>query len=158
ENLKRSRLAVEPFGERDDDRPLPLGYLLERLVDRIPRGFVDLRELGRLAGPRRPFERERVASERRNVEIGFAGPGDDRFPAWLLVRAEIEKLALDRRPGLLVEFASRGPQQVLVRVGESLRDRPRAQILLRPERPARMDEHDFQARWGLTVEEDARAD
>src|SRR5580704_15970443 len=91
--------------QRRDDRLLALVYLRECFVDGVPRCPIDLREFRPLSGTRRPFHRERVAVQHCRIEVPLARPGGDGFAAGLLVRAEIEKRALDRHPGLLKEFA-----------------------------------------------------
>src|SRR5882672_1045159 len=94
--------------QRRDDWPLPLVYLREGLVDRTPRGSVDLREFRHSPRTRRPFERECVALQRCRIEVPLARPGGDRLAAWLLVGAEIEECARDRHACLFEKLTLGG--------------------------------------------------
>src|ERR1700722_2187717 len=143
--------------QRRNDWLLPLVYLHERLVDRIPRGSVDLREFRHSPRTRRPFERECVALQRCRIEIALARPGGDGFGARLLVGAEIEKRARDRHAGFFKEFALGGGEEVFAFIGKALGNRPRAFILLRPEWAARMDKHHFKACGTTTEQQDPGA-
>src|SRR5262249_60040548 len=81
--------------------------------------------------------------QRRGVEIAFEPPGGDDLAPALNDLSQRKEIALRTGPGLLFEFALRRRERVLVLGIFPFRDRPGAQILLRPERAARMHEQDL---------------
>ena len=75
------------------------------------------------------------------IEVAFDGKGGDDLPARLNQLAELDRVTCRRRfAELLFEFAAGDGERILALVIFALRDRPGAQILLRPERPAWMHE------------------
>src|SRR5262249_6336766 len=81
--------------------------------------------------------------QRRGVEIAFESPGGDDLAPALNDLTQRKEIALRTGPGLLFEFALRRRERVLVFGIFPFRDRPGAQILLGPERAARMHEQDL---------------
>ena len=77
-------------------------------------------------------------------------PGDDCLAAGLLVRPKFEEIALNRHTRLFEKLALGRGEEVFAFIGEAFGNRPGAKILLRPEWPARMNEHDFHARRATT--------
>src|SRR5262249_11852544 len=92
---------------------------------------------------RRPFKLEPVRGQRRGIEIAFESPGGDDLAAGLNDLTEREEIALRTGPRLLFEFALGHRERVLAFGIFPFRDRPGAQILLNPERAARMHEQDL---------------
>src|SRR6185437_2125962 len=123
----------------------------------MPCGPVDFGEFRHSSGTGRPFEREGVAVQRRRIKRALERKGHDHLAAWLLVGAEIEEFAGDRRARLLEEFALRRDEQVLAFVDEPLRNRPGSRVLLRPEGTARMDEQHLKARRTAAEQHNPRA-
>src|SRR5262249_47497735 len=75
------------------------------------------------------------------VEVSLRRPAVDDLVA-LSHRPQLDEVAGDelrRRPELLAELAQSGVEQLLALVGFALRNRPGAEVFLRPERPARVD-------------------
>ena len=71
--------------------------------------------------------------------------------------AEIEEFAVNDHAGLFEEFTSGGGEEIFAVIDEALRNRPRSFILLRPERAARMREHNFEAGGLSSKQQDACA-
>ncbi len=88
---------------------------------------------------------EGVAADRVGVEVGLAGEDDDVLAAPLGDLAELDELdARGRRAELLLELAPRDRERVLAFLDLSLRDRPGAVVLARPERPAHVRDQELQ--------------
>ena len=105
---------------------------------------VDLRKSLPASRFRRPLDFERIAGERRKIEVGLERPGVDDLAAFLLDRRKREELARGGQIRLLGEFSPRRGEQIGAGFGEALGDRPHPVVLLGPERPARMREQDFE--------------
>src|SRR4029453_2400190 len=113
-----------------------------------PLPAIDLREARRAAGARRPFHLERVALHGCDVDVTFDGPGLHHLAAALLDRSQRNEGAVDRLAHLFEEFALGGGEAVFIVTELALGNRPGAEILLRPERPAGMDQEHFDVRPG----------
>src|SRR5215211_948887 len=105
---------------------------------------VDLGKALPLAGARRPFGLEIIAAAIAEIQIGCERKGMHGLAAFLLDRVERHELAIGHEAGLLGELAPRAGEEI-ARFHQPLRDRPRAGILLCPERTARMREQYLQA-------------
>src|SRR5215204_191595 len=77
-----------------DERRLARQDFRLRLLEREPRGAVDLRKLRLLTGLRRPFHRERVAPDRRRVAVALDRPGEHELAALLAHRRQRMELAV----------------------------------------------------------------
>src|SRR5262249_19404385 len=139
-----------------DERALALENLRARLVRREPLRAVDLRTL-HAAAPGRPFQLEGVGSQGHGIEVAFERPGGDDLAAALHDLAERKELALPGRAGFLLDLALGHRERVLAGDIFAFRDRPGAEILLRPERPARMHQQQLEAGAAPAVEQDAGA-
>src|ERR687896_1346764 len=132
--------------------------LLARLVEPEPARAVDLGELAHRARPRRPFERERVAAGGVGVDVALDREGRDLLAALELDGPELGQLALgQRRAELLLELARGARARVLVVAVLALRERPRARVLVRPERPAGVHEQHLADPVAPPVQHDAGA-
>src|SRR5262249_35017755 len=140
-----------------DDGHLALGDLAPGLCQREPARPVRLGKALAAAGFRRPLHLELVAPQAGDVERAFAGEGHHHFAARLAKGTEEGKVALLQRPRLLLEFPPRCGERFLPGLVEALRDRPRAVILLRPERTSGMDEQDLRFGPGAAIEKDTGA-
>src|SRR5215831_3323992 len=143
----RRRANREPGGNGSDLRSqlLEQGYLTSedlppRLVEGEPGRPIDLREI--LEAPRaaRPFEREGIAADGRSVAVALESPGRDHLAARLLYRCEGDEGPARFDPRLLAELARGGDERLLARVVLSFGNGPGAEVLVLPERAARMDE------------------
>src|SRR5439155_7914563 len=137
-----AEVLTQPVEERRLGGEEPLA----RLVEPEPGRPVDLRELLRPARARRPFELERVAAHRLRVEVALRRPGPDELATALAHLPQLDQRSLGQLgAGLLGELAPGANQRRLVVAVLALGDRPGAEVLARPERPARMDEQHLRA-------------
>jgi len=111
-----------------------------RVVERKPPGAVDFRKRLTLPASRRPFELERIRAHGGDVQIAFNGKALHNLAAFLLHVAKIGHRALRCGTKLLLELATRSDQDILASLRLAFRDRPRAKILLGPERSPGMNE------------------
>jgi len=92
----------------------------------------------------RPLRRKRVAVNRRWIAVTFESPHRHDFAAFPLDAAEGEKRSRRPQPDFLFEFTlGRGKLGFPV-LYFAFGQKPGPFILLCPERPARMDQQDFQ--------------
>src|SRR5207247_8247019 len=103
----------------------------------------------------RPFQLERVGSQARGVEIAFEREDGHDLAPGLHEVAERQAFALRARAGLLFEFALRHGERILGFGIFSLRDRPRAGILLGPERAAGVHEQNLEPGIAPPIEENS---
>jgi hypothetical protein len=82
----------------------------------------------------------------------------NELAAGLPEAAERKEFALGREARLFAKFALRCGEQIFSGCNEPLRDRPRARILLHPERPAGMDQEELGGAALLPEQEEPRAD
>ena len=127
------------------------------LGGRKPRGAVDLGKRLLASAFRRPFQLECVGLERFDVEVAFHRPRRHDLAARLHELAERAKLAVRARAGFLLELAHRDGERLLALGIFAFRDRPGAQVLLGPERPARMHQQHFDAAAVTPIHQDAGA-
>src|SRR5205814_3897667 len=121
------------------------------------RDAVDLGKHLAATGLWRPFEIERDAGERREIEVRLEREGVDDLAALLAHRRKRGERTVCDKPGLLGELAQRGREQLGTGLDEAFGDRPGAIILACPVRTARMREQNFE-RWPPPKGEKARAD
>src|SRR5215467_11618289 len=141
---------------------LEQGYLTSedlppRLVEGEPGRPIDLGEI--LEAPRaaRPLEREGVAADGRGVTVTLEGPGRHHLAARLLHRREGDEGPARLDPRLLPELARGRDERLLAGVVLSLGNGPGAEVLVLPERAARMDEQHFQLAAAPTEHEQTSA-
>jgi hypothetical protein len=104
----------------------------------------------------RPLHREGARTHGGRIEIAAEREGGDDLAAGQAEIAERHHLALGRRqPQLLGKLAPRGGEQRFAVLDQPLGDRPRAGILLRPERAAGMEQQYLRLGVGQAVEGDA---
>src|SRR3954453_15662393 len=140
--------ACSKTEEPVEEGALTLHELAPRHVQRPPGGAVDLRELGRLAAPRRPLHGERAGHHRGGLEVGLGGPDGQPLAARLPElpqRLQVSQLDGQREAELLGELPGRGRDRVLGVVVPTLRDRPGRPLLAGPERAAHLTEQHFDA-------------
>lgn len=135
-------LSGEQRFELVEKGPLALEDFASGLRESKPCRTVDFGECPSMAGTGRPFHRERVAHDRIGVAVALDGPGVDDLAAGLFDGLQGFETAGCGEAGFLVELPPGGFERVLV--GElALRDGPRSLILPGPERPAWVDQEDF---------------
>src|SRR5215217_5753370 len=139
------RPATEQCGEPYQQLGLRRVELLARLLEAEPGGAIDLRKLLHPPRSRRPLDRERVAGDRVGVDVARGGVGGDDLAALLAHLAELDELGAGRQRAaeLLFELAQRARARIVAVLVLALRDRPRAGVLLGPERSAGMHEQDL---------------
>src|SRR5262249_4611931 len=130
-------------GQPGDDLALRGENLPPGVGGRKPLRAVDFRKRRLAPALRRPFQLEPVRGQRRGIEIAFESPGGDDLAAGLDDLTERKEIALRTGPGLLFEFALGHRERVLAFGIFPFRDRPSAQVLLGPERAARMHEQNL---------------
>ncbi len=126
-------------------------------VDGEPLGAVDFWEFDVAAGAWGPLDADEVAGEGGGVAIARAGEGGDGFAAGLPDGAEGVEWAGGGEAGFFGEFADGGFEGLLGWGEFAFGDGPCAAVFLCEERAAGMDEEDFEAAWGLSVEDEAGA-
>src|SRR5690606_1723303 len=84
-------------------------------------------------------------------------PGVHPFATALFHRSQLDERTLRVEPRLLAELAQRDRQEVFVRSGLPLRDRPGARVLVAEERAARVDEEHFERARRASIHQKARA-
>src|SRR5437016_396113 len=146
--IGKSQLLQRSF----DDRLLPAKNLRHRTFRREPSGAVDFRKFRRLSRARRPLHRKQVASDRGRIAIGFNQPGRDDLSAWLLEVAQCNEIAVDAKARLLGKLALCRFEGRFAFFVEAFGDRPRAHVLLRTERSARMHEEELKL-WPATAKQ-----
>src|SRR4051812_30168461 len=90
-------LASEQWGEPYQQLGLRGVELRRCLLEREPAGAVDLGELLRAAGPRRPLDREGVAADRARVEVAGGRVRGDDLAALLAHVAELDEVRAVRQ-------------------------------------------------------------
>lgn len=106
---------------------------------------------------RRPLQPGEIASKLCGIAVSFEGPRTDYLCPTLPDRAKVDENTGSREAGLFLELADRGVEWRFSLYVLSFGDRPRSQILLCPERAARMDEKDFEPLFRLAIEDESRA-
>ena len=97
------------------------------------------------SGPRRPLHFEAVGAQRGRIEVALEREGNDCLAAWLANVTQFDqRTGAKIGAGFLGKLASCRRGGILARLDEALGNRPGRIILLRPERPARMDEQHFE--------------
>src|SRR5215470_1021449 len=131
--------------------------LPSRIIESEPLRSIDFGEILKAPRSARPFDRECVATDRGGVRIALEGPSLDQLAASLLDRCELNEgpARLDAR--LLPELARSRGERFLAGVVLALGNRPGAQVLVLPERTARMDEQHVQTVAAAAEHEQARA-
>src|SRR5215472_1030927 len=132
--------------------------LLARGCDGEPPAAIDLREFLLLAGVGRPFHRERIAHNRRGIDISLHGPRVHELAARLLERFKRHELPAQPRAGLFVEFALRGRQRIVAFLELPLGHGPRSRVLSPPERSPGVDQENLAGAVAKSVEENTGAD
>src|SRR5690606_20207959 len=115
--------------------------LRARRRERKPLHAIDLGKGGAPARSRRPLDLESVAHERRGIAVAEQRPRVDALAALLddVTERDERRVVFGKgKARLLGELAARGRQRRLARIDEPLGNRPRALVLAREERPARM--------------------
>src|SRR5262249_26025637 len=128
-----------------------------RLGGREPVGPVDLGERLPPPAPRRPFELEPVGLQGRGIDIALERPPRHDLAAGLNQLAQRQKIARRRCSGFLGQLARCHRGRILALGIFALRDRPGSQVLLRPERSARVDEEELEAGAAPPIHQDAGA-
>src|SRR5262249_11034195 len=113
--------------------------LPSRIIESEPLRSIDFGEILKAPCPARPFDREGVAADRGSRRIALEGPGLDRLAARLFDRCELDEGSARLDAGLLRELARSGGERFLASVVLALGNRPGAQVLVLPERTARLD-------------------
>src|SRR5262249_44179804 len=129
--------------------------LRARHVEREPLRTIDLRE-GRLAATlRRPFQLESIRLERRGIEIAFDREGGDDLAPRLRELAKRVELTAWMHSSLFHKFADCAGQRLVALGIFPFRNRPRAEILPSPERPARVHQQNLEALRASPVHQNA---
>src|SRR5689334_10897468 len=139
------------------ERSLPLQDPDPSLGQRKPLGAVDLGKFAHLPRPRRPLQLEHAAADRGRVAVSLDRPGVDDLARFLAHRRERDEFALELQARLLPQLALRRGERILHFPDLALRDSPRARVLLRPERSARMREQDLEISVADAVDQDSCA-
>src|SRR3954471_4891326 len=126
-----------------EQRALSCVDLLVGCCEREPFCTVVLREGLALAAARRPFHLESVAANAAHVEVELGRERGDDLSAALLDLAKRSQRHGQLKSKLLGKLPSRGGFCVFFVGILALRDRPGAEVLVAPERPAGMNEQDL---------------
>src|SRR3954471_4688182 len=132
-------------------------HLFSCLLRRKPGTPIHFREGERAPGAARPLRCHRVAGDPLGIGVALPGPGMHHLAGFLPNCAERSKGAFRTEAGFLFELPAGGGEQIFARLGDALRDGPRANVPALPERTARMGEEYLHPTGASAVEQQPSA-
>lgn len=146
-------IRSEFFLKAVEERPLARQNSLARFMQGEPRPAIHFRKVDRPARARRPLHLAVIARKFVRGAISFKAPGRNKFPSRLADGAQLDEFSVDREPCLFFEFAPSCRQRIFIGYTLAFGNRPCPEVLLRPQRPARMNEKDFDSAFIPAIEQ-----
>ena len=154
-SIERDRAAL--LDERIEEWNLRAKDAFARLVKRKPVSAINLGNLDHAVRARRPFDLAQVADQRLRIAVAFDSPARNKFPRRLADNAQFKERPLYREARFFLELAQGGGKRFLALNVLAFRDGPCAKVFLHPERPAWVNEKNFQFSLTAAEQQDPRA-